>query len=44
MLFNDAPGIPELRRTEAGWRASGITFRAWHSRGDASIQAHRLSS
>jgi hypothetical protein len=33
-----------LRRSEAGWRASGITFHAWHSRGDAAIQAHRLSS
>lgn len=33
-----------LRRTDAGWRASGITFHAWHSRGDDSVRAHTLSS
>lgn len=33
-----------LRRTGAGWRASGITFHAWHSRGDDSVRTHTLSS
>jgi hypothetical protein len=33
-----------LRRTDVGWRASGITFRAWHSRGDDSVRTHTLSS
>jgi hypothetical protein len=33
-----------LRRTDAGWRASGITFHTWHSRGDDSVRAHTLSS
>lgn len=32
-----------LRRTPEGWRATGITFRAWHSRGDASVRTHLLS-
>jgi hypothetical protein len=33
-----------LRRSVAGWRASGITFRVWHSRGDDSVRTHMLSS
>jgi SnoaL-like domain len=32
-----------LRRTEAGWKAAGIAFRAWHSRGDESVRTHVLS-
>jgi hypothetical protein len=32
-----------LRRTEAGWRAAGISFHAWHSRGDGSVRTHTLS-
>jgi NAD(P)-dependent dehydrogenase (short-subunit alcohol dehydrogenase family) len=27
-----------------GWDATGITFRAWHSRGDESVRTHLLSS
>jgi SnoaL-like domain len=33
-----------LRRTGDGWKATGIAFHAWHSRGDASVRAHLLSS
>jgi SnoaL-like domain len=33
-----------LRRADAGWEAAGITFRAWHSRGDESVRTHLLSS
>jgi hypothetical protein len=33
-----------LRRTDSGWRASGITFRAWHTRGDDSVRTHALPS
>jgi hypothetical protein len=32
-----------LRRTGTGWKASGIAFHAWHSRGDAAVQTHLLS-
>ena len=32
-----------LRRTDAGWRATGIAFHAWHSRGDDSIRTHVLT-
>jgi hypothetical protein len=33
-----------LSRNDAGWRATGITFRAWHSRGDESVRVHVLHS
>lgn len=33
-----------LRRGDAGWRAAGITFRAWHTRGDDSVRTHTLPS
>jgi len=33
-----------LRRTDAGWEATGIAFHAWHSRGDESVRTHMLSS
>jgi hypothetical protein len=33
-----------LRRTDAGWRAAGLAFHAWHSRGDASVRTHVLPS
>jgi len=33
-----------LRRAGGRWRASGMTFRAWHSRGDEAVRAHTLAS
>ena len=35
--------IPFLR-TPAGWKAAGLTFSAWHTRGDDSVRAHRLAA
>ncbi|WP_216892925.1 nuclear transport factor 2 family protein [Nocardia alni] len=32
-----------LHRTADGWKASGITFHAWHSRGADSVRTHVLS-
>ena len=32
-----------LRRTDVGWKAAGIAFHAWHSRGDDSVRTHVLS-
>jgi hypothetical protein len=32
-----------LHRTEAGWKATGMAFHAWHSRGDESVRTHVLS-
>ena len=32
-----------LRRTEVGWKATGMAFHAWHSRGDESVRTHALS-
>jgi len=32
-----------LRRTETGWKAIGIAFHAWHSRGDDAIRTHVLA-
>jgi hypothetical protein len=29
-----------VRRTPGGWRAAGISFFAWHSRGDDSVRTH----
>jgi hypothetical protein len=31
-----------LRRDGDGWKATRLTFRAWHSRGDAAIRTHTL--
>jgi hypothetical protein len=31
-----------LQRTDRGWRASGISFYAWHSRGDEAVRTHVL--
>lgn len=31
-----------LERTEKGWKLTGITFSAKHSRGDASVPGHTL--
>ena len=31
-----------LRRDGDRWKATGITFRAWHSRGDAAVRTHAL--
>jgi hypothetical protein len=31
-----------LRRVGDGWRAEGLTFRAWHSRGDSAVRTHSL--
>ena len=33
-----------LRRDGAGWKATGITFNAWHRRGDDAVRTHLLSS
>jgi len=33
-----------LRRTPAGWKAAGLTFFAWHTRGDDLVRTHLLSS
>lgn len=33
-----------VRRTGEGWKATGITFRAWHRRGDESVRTHVLTS
>jgi SnoaL-like domain len=32
-----------LRRTQSGWKATGLTFSAWHARGDASVRTHQLT-
>jgi hypothetical protein len=29
-----------VRRTPAGWRATGISFFAWHTRGDDAVRTH----
>jgi hypothetical protein len=31
-----------LRRAAGGWKAAGLTFSAWHTRGDDAIRTHRL--
>jgi hypothetical protein len=31
-----------LRRAGADWQATGMTFRAWHTRGDESVRTHTL--
>ena len=31
-----------LRRGPAGWRADGLSFFAWHTRGDDSVRTHQL--
>jgi hypothetical protein len=31
-----------VRRGENGWLAAGLTFRAWHTRGDEAVRAHTL--
>jgi hypothetical protein len=33
-----------LRRTPAGWTATGLTFTAWHSRGEDAVRTHLLPS
>jgi hypothetical protein len=35
-------GVYEIpvRRAPEGWRAAGITFSAWHTRGDDSVRTH----
>ena len=33
-----------LRRVGTGWKATGLAFHAWHSRGDESVPTHRLPS
>jgi len=33
-----------LRRTPAGWKATGLAFFAWHTRGDDSVRTHLLTS
>ncbi len=33
-----------LRRTPAGWKATGLAFFAWHSRGDDSVRTHHLTT
>jgi hypothetical protein len=32
-----------FRRTADGWRATGIAFYAWHTRGDDSVRTNRLA-
>jgi hypothetical protein len=29
-----------VRRTPSGWRAAGISFFAWHTRGDDAVRTH----
>jgi hypothetical protein len=33
-----------LRRTSDGWKAAGLAFFAWHTRGDDSVRTHVLTS
>jgi SnoaL-like domain len=32
-----------VRRTPAGWKATGLSFFAWHTRGDDAVRTHLLS-
>jgi hypothetical protein len=32
-----------VHHTPSGWRASGISFFAWHTRGDDSVRTHMLA-
>jgi hypothetical protein len=31
-----------LHRHTSGWRATGLTFHAWHTRGDENVRTHAL--
>jgi hypothetical protein len=33
-----------VHRAPAGWRAAGISFFAWHTRGDDSVRTHLITS
>jgi hypothetical protein len=33
-----------VHRAPAGWRATGISFFAWHTRGDDSVRTHLVTS